>query len=342
VSRSISHSEISTLLDCTQRHAFAYTGALTAGTALKPKQTAMPLRQGRAWGRAVAAYHAAVLRTDNRGEAHTALTAALDEDADQQREHGLYLPDEHTELSDRLDRILDHYIDTTDPLLIDRLEHELDVPIPSRTGRRRSSVYRLKCFLDGIHVDEDGRAWIFEAKLRGQLMSLEQIALSRQTRWYAWAYEQTYGQQVAGVIVDERLNAAPAPVKLNQNGTPSKAQTCTLDDYIAACHELGREPDEETVAKLAAKDWQRRHTVVFCRDEIDEAGRQLVTAARLVHGFDTGLLAPIRNPSRARCPGCPFRQVCGNPSDVDLVDALFERREPKRDRNQEREMAHVA
>ncbi len=221
MSRSISHSEISTLLDCSQRHAFAYTGALTAGTALKPKQTAMPLRQGRAWGHAVASYHAAVLRTDNRVEAHTTLTAALDEDADQQREHGLYLPDEHAELADRLGRILDHYIDTTDPLPIDRLEHELDVPIPSRTGRRRSNLYRLKCFLDGIHVDDDGRAWIFEAKLRGQLMSLEQISLSRQTRWYAWAHEQATGSEVAGVIVDERLNAAPTPVKRFVTGSRS-------------------------------------------------------------------------------------------------------------------------
>lgn len=337
MSRSISHSEVAALLECTQRHAFAYTGALTDGDALKPKAEAAPLRDGRAWGLAVAAWH----QTGNDNKARLMLASSLREDAAHQQALGLYLPEQHEETERRLTGVLEHYIATADRIPIGRLEHELDVPIPSRTGRRRSSVYRLKAYLDGIHVDDDSRAWIYEAKLRGQLMPLEQIALSRQTRWYAWGYEQTYGQEVAGVIVDERLNTPPSPVKLNQNGTPSKVQSCTLDAYIAAWEELGWEPDEETVAKLTAKDWQRRSTVVFRRDEIDEAGRQLVTAARLVHGHDTGLLTPIRNPSRAKCPGCPYRQICADPSDVDLVDALFERRPPKRLREQEEMLTHA-
>ncbi len=55
--RPISHSESSTALDCQSKHAFAYTGRLTGGYALKPKSVAPQLREGRAWGAAVAAWH---------------------------------------------------------------------------------------------------------------------------------------------------------------------------------------------------------------------------------------------------------------------------------------------
>lgn len=55
--RTISHSEISTALECQARHAFAYTGHLTGGQVLNPRTDRANLRAGRAWGRAVAALH---------------------------------------------------------------------------------------------------------------------------------------------------------------------------------------------------------------------------------------------------------------------------------------------
>lgn len=323
--RLISHSEIATVLDCQAKHDFSYVGAL-AGSALKPKTTPVLLREGRAWGRAVATWH----ETGDVGLAHhVELNTALAEDAEKQQTQGV---DEHEQTVEKLRALLDHYTTTTERLPINRLEHELEVPIPSRTGRRRSNTYRLSAFIDGIHTDDEGRAWIVEFKLRKQLSAFWQIALARQTRWYAWAWREQTGIEPAGIIVDERLNATPAPVKLNKDGTPSKVQTCTLDAYIDAWQHLGTQPNEDVVAQLAGREWQQRHPLILRPGELDEAGAQLVSAARLIHRLDTGLLYPIRNPSRARCPGCAFKDICPEPQDTVLVDALYERVEAKRDR----------
>lgn len=327
MTRSLSHTELSAALDCQARHAFAYTGRLTGGQALKPRTAAPVLREGRAWGRACAAWH----ETGSLQHAQAALDIALSLDAAEQQRHGLYSPEEHDEMAAKLLGLLEHYAATASRLVLTRPEHELNVPIPSRTGLRASSLYRLQCFLDGVHTDPEGRDWIVEIKLRRQFQPFELIALNRQTRFYAWAWHRATGRPVAGVIVDERLNAAPAPVKLNKDGTPSKVQTCRLDDYVSAWEQLGERPDEEVAAKLAAKDWQRRHTIVFRPGELEEAGWQLVSGARLIHALDSGEFFPIRNPGPARCPGCPFRPVCADPTDRPVVDALFDRVAPKRD-----------
>lgn len=329
--RTISHSEASTALDCQARHAFAYTGQLTNGDALKPKTTHVLLRQGRAWGAAVAALHEM-----GAEHARVALTAHLSLASAEQIQAGLFDEAAHRELVTHLNDLLEHYIQTAEPLPINRLEHEIQVAAPARSGTRASTRYRYQAFFDGAHIDSAGRTWIVEFKLRKQLSSLEQIVLSRQTRWYAWAYQATTGKQVAGVVVDERLNQAPSPVKVNKDGTPSKVQSCRLDDYIAAWQELGREPDEEIVAKLAARQWHSRHVVIFRPGELQEAGLQIASAANLINQLDTGALFPVRNPSRMRCPGCAYRDICPNPGDTVLVDALFNRVPAKRDKEETR------
>lgn len=332
--RSISHSEASTALDCQAKHAFAYTGHLTGGNALKSKTTHILLRQGRAWGAAAAAFHA-----EGPENARVALQIHLSLDAADQQAAGIYVEAEHTEIEAHLTGLLDDYMRVVDRLPIDRLEHEIQVAAPARTGRRASTRYRFQGFFDGVHTDAQGRVWIVEFKLRKQLTSFEQIALSRQTRWYAWAYHAATGKDVAGVIVDERLNQAPSAVKVNQNGSPSKVQSCRLDDYVAAWQELGAQPDEEIVAKLAARQWQSRHTVLFRPDELTEAGLQIASAANLINQLDTGALFPVRNPSRMRCPGCAYKSICQDPGDTELVDALFNRVPPKREK---KELAHAA
>lgn len=331
----ISQSEAASLLDCQAQHDFRYVGQLV-GSALTPKSTAPLLREGRAWGRAVATWHAATGTAEERaGEAGAALFHSLHGDAEAQREAGLYVAEEHEETLARLTPMLAHYAETAEPLALTSPEAEIDVPIPSRGGRRRSNAYHLLCRLDGIHVDPDGRIWIVEFKLRKQLSSLAQIALSRQVRWYAWAYRERYGSEPAGVIVDERLNAVPAPVKLNQDGRPSAVQSCTLDAYTRA---HGRDP--AVLDRLRAKQWQRRERVLLRPDEFAAVGRQLVTVARMVRELESGRFFPVPNPSPMRCPGCAFRDICPNPGDVELVDALFERVPAKRDR--EGELSHVA
>lgn len=337
--RSLSHTEITAALDCEAKHAFSHTGRLSDGQTLKPKSATPRMREGRAWGRAVATYQANVLTTDGLAKGHAALSVALIEDADEQREAGVYDPEAHTEMAGRLHAILDHYATTTEPLPIDRPEHELDVAIRSRTGRRASNRYRFLAFLDGVHTDDEGRVWLYEAKLRGQLTSFEQVALDRQTRRYAWAWREVSGVEPAGAIVDERLNELPKPARLvNGRGkdagkvaSHAKDQLTTPELYVAACEQTGEEICEETRDALAQRRWQQRHPVVFRPGELDEAGAELVSAAQLVRDLDSGARWPIRNPSRARCPGCAFAPICADP-EPDLIDALYERTVPKRDR----------
>lgn len=340
--RSISDSEIRALLTCQAQHDFRYVGQL-AGTALKPKTDAPRLRAGRAWGQAMAVLHAQHDSLDGPLQAAHIIHDALEEDAEQQRATGVYLEEDHVEQRRVLVAALDHYAATTDRLPVTNPEHELDVAIPSRTGRRASNAYRLLCKLDGLHIDAQGRLWIVEYKWRDRLTAFEQITLSRQIRWYAWAWQRTTGQPVTGVIVDERLNEAPKPARIvnakrKGEGIDGKTvshavdQMTTPDLYRQACAEYRVEPSEDTLSALAGRRWQSRQDVMFRQGELDEAGRQLVSAARQVAAFDSGVLFPVRNPSPATCGGCAFREICPNPQDVELVDALFKRVPAKRDR----------
>lgn len=310
-------------MSCQARHAFAYTGALTNGTALSPRTSAPILRDGRAWGAGVASYHAL-------GHGTEAILDSLLDDAGEQKDAGTFDQPTFDDAVNRLSWMLQHYVaQEPEPLFLVERERELMVPIRSRKGTRRSTVYRLHAFLDGVHIDVDGRVWIVEFKLRGRLQNLEQILLNRQIRWYAWAWRETTGEEPAGVIVEERLNALPSPVAFNKNGAVSKVQSCDAAAYMDACAAAGHGPDDEVFDRLRAKDWQLRHRILLRSEEIDEAALQITSAAEQTHSFDSGALYPVRNPSPARCPSCPFKPICADPSDVDRVDSLYFRSVPK-------------
>jgi hypothetical protein len=320
--RLISHSETSALLTCQHRWDFQY-GFQLAGSSLKSKDTPLQLREGRAWGAAVAAHHTGA----DLADCMTAAVESLEADADRQREFGMFIQEEYDESVLRLSALIEHYRADNPPLGIEKLEHEIVVPIPSRSGRQDSNRYKLQTYFDGILTDEAGRVWIIEFKLRKQLSALQQIVLSRQIRWYAWAYRKETGVEPAGVIVDERLNALPKPVKLNKNGSVSKVQSCTVAEYLEAGGD-----DEEVLEKLRTKRWSQRESILLTTAEIDEAGQQLVSAGQQIRDFDTADRYPVRNPSPLYCPGCQFRDACPNPNDDELIDALFERVPPKKDR----------
>lgn len=319
--RLISHSEVSTLLTCQHRWDMSY-GDQLAGSSLKPKAVSPTLQDGKALGAGVATYDTGA----NLDFAIDVMVDTLDEDADRLREFGLFNSIAFEESKTLLIQLLEHYAAENAPMGITRLEEEIIVPIPSRSGLRDSNRYRLQVFIDGIKEDHDG-VWLVENKLRGQLSSLLMISLSRQIRWYAWAYRKQYGVEPAGVIVNERLKAVPAEVKFNKNGSVSKKQTCTVDAYLAAGGD-----DEDVIAKLTAKNWQRREPVFLTTEEIDEAGQQLVSAGQQIRDFDTADRYPVRNPSPMFCGGCQFKDICPNPRDTELVDAWFERTTPKKDR----------
>jgi hypothetical protein len=366
--RAISYTEGSTMLRCQAQWDFQY-GDRLAGSALKPKDVAVVLREGRAWGRAVAALH----ETGDLDKAKAALGEALTEDADEQREKGVYDDDVFREMCLKLSGLLVHYEKTAEILPINRLEHELLVRLPSRSGRGFSNRYRLHSFFDGltIEVDAKGQPWIVEFKLRGQLSSVEQIANSRQTRYYAWSWFVETGQRVAGVITDERLNELPKPARWVKSkrkeegievdeeralelGAPyndkeqeaaavkgtlarripseAKDQLTTPESYEAACLDAGIGPSIEVMEALEARRWQQRVPIYLTDAEVDEAGEELVSLARQIQQLDSHAVYPVRDVRKQNCNGCRFREICNTPRDVDLVESLFNRTQPKRDR----------
>lgn len=331
--RLISVSEVGALLDCERRHAFAYTGHVTDGHTLKKRNPAITLRRGRAWGRAVAAWH----ETGEVELAVAALRLALDDDAREQEEAGVYIADEHMDLLGHLLGLLSHYTETADRLPLTDAELELRVPLPSRTGRRASNRYAFQGFVDGLTREfRLPGLWVVEYKLRGRLSSLEQVAQSRQIRWYAWAAARQFGECVQGVIVDERLDEVPKPVRLLKNGKPShdKSQMTTAGMYLAACEEHEVEAVPDTFAALKVRDWQRRHPIFLRESEIADAGRELVSAGAAIAEMDAGSRYPIANRSQFTCPRCPYRDICDSPQG-DLADFNFETTTPKRLRPQE-------
>lgn len=323
---------MSTALDCQARWDFRY-GDQLAGSSLKEKSLAPLLSGGRAWGAAVAAWHT----TENGDEAGARALAALDEslqeDADRQREFGVFEQAAYDELRTELLQILLHHVEDVERVQMDPVvERELLVPIPSRTGEGDSSKYRLLCYLDAT---SDG-PWIEEFKLRGSLTNAALIAASRQIRWYGWAFWKATGVKPTGVWVNERLRDAPKPARILKSGKPSHAkdQMTTPERYLAACADAGEEPHDDVVEHLKRRDWHQRVPVLFRDSELEEVERELVSAAKLIRDLDRGELYPLRNAKRQNCSWCPYRDICPAP-DNDLVEALFERRPAKRNRSRE-------
>jgi hypothetical protein len=335
-------------MSCEAQHAFKYTGHLTGGEVLKRRSLASILSDGRAWGAAVAAWHSApgfslLSSYDDAGArwlGHEALIQSMRGDVIAQRGRGVVTDfAEMIDRSERLSAIFDHYASTAGRLGgLHRLEDEINVPIPARTGSRSSSRYRFQGFLDG-YLDNGtaGVDWPVEFKLRAQLTPREHIERSRQIRWYAWGLRRETGRDIGGVIVDERLNEVPKPARLvkgKKKGTfaPSHAkdQLCLPEAYIALCAEFDEDPHDDVVEVLSARDWQRRTHITFRPSELDEAGRELVSAGRLVAMLDSGDMYPVRNADKSRCSRCDYKAICSNPTDDAFIDTMFVRSVPKR------------
>jgi hypothetical protein len=332
MTRLLSWTEIDTAMTCWARWDFAYGGRL-AGSTLKPKELAPILSEGRAWGAAVAAWHQHGNEVTALWDAHRALRASLDEDEQEIREAGMPVSLEaRVEMENRLGAMLDHYAETAHPIPgLRRIEGEIVVKLPSRGGQRSSSVYGFQCFLDG-YTDEDGERWVVEFKLRNRLTDAVLLERQRQPRWYAWAEARAGKRQPLGVIVDERLNDLPKEPRVLKSGKPSHAkdQMTTPEAYAQVCHAAGELPRLDVVQHLRQRQWQQRFPLMFRPGELAEAGQELVSAARLIRDLDSGLLQPIRNAKRANCDYCRFREICTEPADTIMVDALFRRTEPKR------------
>jgi CRISPR/Cas system-associated exonuclease Cas4 (RecB family) len=220
-----------------------------------------------------------------------------------------------------------------------RLEHEYVVPIPSRTGRQSSNRWRFQGYIDGFVVDENGWDWLVEFKLRTRLTPVQIVRRSRQIRFYAWARHKETGRRIAGVIVDERLNAAAKPVQIvgGKNKRPSEtvAQVTTVRLYREACVALGTKPSDKMLTALGARTWGQRIAIPFRPSELEEAGRELVSAAAKIRDLDSGRRYPLRNAKAMICRFCDYSDICDNPTDDGYARTLFEFTVPKRERGLE-------
>lgn len=324
--RDLSVTEADALTTCTWRWDLSYGGHL-AGSALRQRDVPILLRKGRAWGRAMAAYHANWDQADQLQVASAAIVASIEEDIDERERLGLRDPETEQAALDELLACLQHYHRLTEPLPLYGAETHLRCALPA--PRRHSNRYRLEVYLDGLHEDAHG-VWVVEFKWRAsRIQDYELAARQRQLRWYAWAWREHLDREPVGVILDERLGQAPSAVRLKVNGLPSTVQSCTPEDYEAAG---GR--DVAVLEQLRVKQWQARRRITFRPGELDGAGRELRSLARLIHQYDTAQLAPVRNPNERNCRGCRFRAICDSPEDSELVDALYDRMPPKRDRTE--------
>lgn len=350
MSRSISQSEVTTALTCLARWDFGYGGRL-AGDALEPRAIAHRLSEGKAWGAAVAAWHAG---GDSRHvamwRAAGALQDALEADAATQRAAGVELdPDHLFETAERLGAILGHYTATAEPLgNLTRLEGHFDEPAPARTDTGRSSSrYRYQGYIDGYTVDPDGRPWLVEFKLRTSLDPIEMLERQIQYAWYAWAYERRTGTRPVGIIIDQRLNEEPKAARLVQAksfkrdgrmvASHAKDQVTTLEAYRETCEATGEEPRLDTELALAGRVWQKRVPIIFRPDELQRAGEEIASSARLIHLLDNGTIQPVRNASTMTCLFCRFKAICATPHAPE-VDLLFTRKPPKRLRGDDQDV----
>jgi hypothetical protein len=337
--RTLSYSEIAMAQSCAARWDFAYGGRL-AGDCLKPRYVAPILSDGRAWGAGVAAYH------QSEGllalfDAQAAINASLDEDLAFMEQAGVLTDqviDARNDALLRLEAMIRHY-DTFDARLenLTRLEDEIVEGIPARTGSGRASTrYQYGAKIDGFTIDANGDEWLVEFKLRGQLQPRWIIELLRQYRWYAWARQRESKRKVVGIIVDERLNAAPRAPKILKGGAVSvdSRQLITADDYIQACAAHDQYPDPEFVMVLNQRQWQQRVPILFRPGELDQAGLELTSAAKDIRDLDSGERYPTRNASQRQCNGCRYKRICAEPTGQ-LVDDLFLRTVPKRLRDAE-------
>lgn len=275
--------------------------------------------------------------------AHGALRDSYAADVAEQAERGVHVPAEKEVVYlDALDQTLAHYMTIAQPLgNLTRLEGDLYCPLPSRTGRRPSNLYAFEGRLDGFTIDEHGNEWIVEFKFRDQLTPAAVIQNGRQIRDYAWARQRESGHPIVGAIVEERLNDFPKEARIVQakrkgegidGYTVSHAvnQVTTVDRYLEACEEYGEDPKPETITAIEGRRWQQRVHIDFDAGELEEAGRELVSSAKLIRDLDSGELYPVRNTQPMLCNGCRFKEICPNPEDELFVETIFELTQPKR------------
>jgi hypothetical protein len=117
-------------------------------------------------------------------------------------------------------------------------------------------------------------------------------------------------------------------------------QLTTPERYRAACAVYGEEPVGDVIRALEARRWHQRIPIQFRPSELEEAGHELRSAARLIRDLDSGDLYPIRNATVRTCAGCRFRDICDDPT-PEVVDLYFDRQPAKKRRDNAPQIAEA-
>ena len=95
----------------------------------------------------------------------------------------MFIQEDYDESVLRLAGLIEHYRAENSPLGIERLEHEIVVPIPRYAPAGRTpTATSSRCSSTPSSSTRRDRTWIVEFKLRKQLSALQQVTASRQIR----------------------------------------------------------------------------------------------------------------------------------------------------------------
>lgn len=286
-------------------------GEQLAGSSIKPKTEAALLNSGSLWDVTVKSYNhdglEAALRTLHA-------TAPADTAEDQQE-------------FEKMTALIRRYAGINPPMRTVTID-PYDVSV--------SSILELTIRPDDLYYTGkgfgDGEMWYVEYKLRKSLTSVEYLQRDFQTKLYVWGARRL-GVPIVGVIMDETLNELPAEVRYNNDGRPSKTQTCSADDYRKGCISGGYVPDPLVLKKLELRKVHQRVPIYYEHFDLEDIEATINAAYAHITYLERGIIRPTRIRNPMLCRLCTFNQICEHP-EPDAVDFLYDRRPAKKDRNE--------
>jgi RecB family exonuclease len=236
------------------------------------------------------------------------------------------LPDDHEELIELGFKMLDHYtywerhrekFDTVwrngKPLVECRFALEL-IDLSNMCGR--PVVYRGT--FDRVVKDESGELWIEDYKTAAQI-DQNKLATDPQISAYAWAGEQYFQEEIAGVLYTQFSKSVPEEPNILKSGLPS----------LAATQKTNHRKYQQVVEDIFGEDVPPRYVEflnVLADQETYEGDRyirrdkvyrnlnsKLATYKHIINEGKEMLDPAISiypNPTRDCAWDCPFREVC--------------------------------
>lgn len=309
-------SQLNSWLQCQQRHDFEYVGYYHEGNILVPRMISSTLRDGQAFGIGAAHYH----EHGDLGNAILEIGIFYSKEIEELVNLGVPVSEEDFQESMmEVMTSLERHAKLAPQIHIINPEFEMEVTFPEYRGVRITLVGHL----DGVHVDKYEHNYPVEFKLRSQINDLWMIYIMRQIRWYSVLYQHHTGTAPHGLIYDETIKGEYSPVKINNDGSVSKVQSCKLEDYLDACENINQKPDDKVIDSLKKKVLHQRHMIPLSDYELKNIANEIWSCVQQFIDFIVSKRMPVRDPNKAFCRNCAYRMICPNPEDTELAKAEF-------------------